>query len=341
MVAKSDYENAMTALNENTGIVIPVFLPPDSEYDSGKRLIENTTLSFLRDVSKPASVCLSADGPGTGSSVVREMTNVLHVSSVFSDRNRGKLNALRLGVAHLLEMKSFDFIAVVDQDGDHFANELPNLIRAAQYVRGLTDNNRLFVLGGRISRHKPLGFLRGELEALADRILLDALCYNAAVTGKPLALQFVSSMDAFPDFHSGYKVFSLQTAQDVFLSPSNPCGLSERAYYQDAVEAVISVEALTAGAAFIQVNRTTYDEQPLTTFGRLDRIELSKNMILWPCRRLNIPPHFIKQWLDNHIPELLLSTLVPDGQREILNIRSHVLKDIGMTDDPPARSRFV
>ena len=190
-MAQSDYENTRTILSEKTGIVIPVYLPANSDYDTGKRLIEETTLSFLREVSEPASVCLSADGPGPGSSVVREISDSLRVSSVFSDRNRGKLSALRLGAAHLLKMKSFDFIAAVDQDGDHFANELPNLIRSAQYVHGLTGNDRLLVLGGRISRHKPLGFLRGELEELADRVLLDTLLYNAAVTGKPLAMQFV------------------------------------------------------------------------------------------------------------------------------------------------------
>ena len=60
-MAQLDYENARATLNEKTGIVISVFLSPDYEYDSSKCLIEDTILSFLGEVSEPASIYLSAD----------------------------------------------------------------------------------------------------------------------------------------------------------------------------------------------------------------------------------------------------------------------------------------
>ena len=71
--------------------------------------------------------------------------------------------------------------AIVDQDGDHFAYELPNLVRAALHITSHNHRERVIVLGRRISRHRPMGLLRGELEEYADRILLDAPCTATGV----------------------------------------------------------------------------------------------------------------------------------------------------------------
>ena len=70
----------------------------------------------------------------------------------------------------------------------------------------------VLVLGRRSSKQRPLGFLRGELEELADRVLLDALAYDAAVSGVPLRLECATAVEEYPDFHSGYKLFSRRTA---------------------------------------------------------------------------------------------------------------------------------
>ena len=69
----------------------------------------------------------------------------------------------------------------MDADGDHFPNELVNLLRAANHITQSRGIEKLLVLGRRISRHRPMGYLRGELEELADRILLDALAYDATL----------------------------------------------------------------------------------------------------------------------------------------------------------------
>ena len=55
--------------------------------------------------------------------------------------------------------------------------------------------------------------------------------------------------------------------------------------------------------------------------------------IVWPCRRLEIPGPFVQQWLRNHLPRLLLSTLTPRGREELKQIRRLVLEDLGMEDD--------
>jgi len=117
-------------------------------------------------------------------------------------------------------------------------------------------------------------------------MLLDALHYTAVIQDKPLALQFTNTLDEFPDFHSGYKVFSRSCAQDVFLSEPKLAGCDELAYYRHACEAVPIVEALQQGATLCTVNRRTFDEQPMSSFARLDRGQLNADMIIWPCKRL-------------------------------------------------------
>jgi hypothetical protein len=341
------FEQIRSHLSERTGIVIPVYLPDDVALNQGRRIIEDTVASLAREVSDPASICLSVDGSEVGRSVCRSLAEDFSVETVYAEENRGKLSAVKQGAGFLLEHSRFRYIAVVDMDGDHFANELINFIRAAEYTRSLIGQDRIMVLGRRISRHRPLGFLRGELEELADRVLLDCLHYDAAVTDQPLRLEFTTSLDAFPDFHSGFKVFTRPVAEEILLAEPRMAGVSEKAYFKHAVEAVMTVEAVKCGAVLVQVNRSTFDEQPFTTFGGLDRIELFKNKILWPCRRLKIPPAFVKQFIDNHIPSLLLGTLAPQGSSELIEMRRQVLLAMGFDrsdldrQSSIIRSRFI
>ena len=98
------------------------------------------------------------------------------------------------------------------------------------------------------------------------------------------------------------------------------------------------VEALEDGAYLGVVNRTTFNEQPISTFGQLNRIELAADKIIWPCRRLAIPPSFVIQWMGNHIPRLLLGTLAPEGREELERIRERVIASLaadGLVDADP------
>ncbi len=163
---------------------------------------------------------------------------------------------------------------------------------------------------------------------------MDTLAWRAAVDGAPLRLEHALLLDPFPDFHSGFKLFTRRTAEDVFLSEPRLAGMSETAYYRHAVEAVMTVEALQAGAYLGVVNRSTLNEQPVSAFGLMARERLTADMIVWPCRRLDVPGAFVRQWVDNHLPRLLLATLHPDGRRELETVRRLVAE--AWPELPPA-----
>lgn len=319
-------QQALAILEHATGVVIPVYFHADTDPAFGTTLLRDTVHMFAREVADPQTICLAVDGQGLPVTIASRVAAEYGTRLVHNERNQGKLAAVRNGMRELLTQTDVRYLAAVDQDGDHFANELLNFVRCAEHVTAALPTDQVIVLGNRLSRHRPLGFLRGEQEELADRILLDALQYAAVVNQQPLPLQFATTIDDVPDFHSGYKFFSRHTAEAVFQTEPNLAGCDETAYYRHACEAVMTVEAMQSGALLAVVNRRTYDEQPLSLFARLDRSVLAANMIIWPCKRLGVPSHFVAQWLTNHLPRLLLGTLAPQGRDELLAIRDYVLK---------------
>jgi len=324
MVSPQSIQNAINTLNHATGIVIPVYFPREIDTSRGEQLLRDTVASYVHIVVDPSVICLSVDGEDFGAERAIQLAADFGVTARVSPVNRGKLRSASLGIKYLLENQDLRYFAIVDQDGDHFANELLNLVRAGEHITAHTGTDRVLVLGQRRSRHRPMGFYRGELEELADRILLDALRYHAAICGTPLRLEYANTIAEFPDFHSGYKLFSRSTAVDVFLSEPHTAGVSDRCYYHHACEAVMTVEAILHDAYLATVQRSTTNEQPVSTFDLYGNSRLTADMIIWPCKRLGVPFPFVRQWLANHIPRLLLYTLAPDGKAQLDEIRQLV-----------------
>jgi hypothetical protein len=328
---------ALAQVRQHTGVVLPVYLT-GADTALGAALLADTVQALRLLVERPTSICLSVDGEQNGKAVAEDLARRHGVSLCCTPRNQGKLQALRQGVAQLWDMPGLEYLATVDADGDHFANELPNLARAALHAGG-----EVLVLGRRRSLHRPMGFARGEFEELADRVLLDALAFHAAQSSAPLRLEYATALEEVPDFHSGFKLFSRGAARAAFLQEPQLCGVSESAYYRHGVESVLTVEALLGGARLVSVNRSTFDEQPLSAFGRLERCQLVADKMVWPCKRLGVPGEFVDQWLRNHIPRLLLGTLVPQGVEELRQVRRLVLREFGIevSDKDLDRPLFV
>ena len=328
MLNVPSFQNARDKMHHRTGVVIPVYFPEGVDRAQGAALLRDNVGLYCEQVADASRICLSVDGAAHGADVVAEISEDMGLSTYVGEVNRGKLQSAANGVRVLLDTHDLDYIAVVDQDGDHFANELLNFVRTALHI----GEDRVLVLGNRISRHRPMGFLRGELEELADRVLLDALTYHAVKGDRPLRLEYANALGEFPDFHSGYKLFTRQSAEDAFLSDRKMAECSETCYYRHACEAVMVLETMANGGYLGVVNRRTFNEQPISTFGLYNRQHLIADKIIWPCKRLNIPAHFVAQWLDNHMPRLLLNTLAPEGKEELVGIRSIVLNAFGVDD---------
>lgn len=322
-------EESNALLRESTGIVIPVYVPPEVDHSVSLQLLEDTVSACVKQFEDSSSVCLSVDGEDYGKELAEQLARQFGVRVCSSPENKGKLQAVRAGMAELIAGAEHRYLAAMDADGDHFPNELTNLLRAANHVQHTRGLEKVLVLGRRLSRHRPMGYLRGELEELADRMLLDALVYDSTLQGRPLCLEYATTLEEFPDFHSGYKLFSRSAAKDVFLHEPQFCQLPEKAYFKHGCEAVMTVEAIKGGAHLVAVNRSTFNEQPLSVFGLLDRAQMTADKILWPCRRLSVPSDFVVQWLRNHMARLQLGTLAPGGKDELRRIRDLVLQEIG------------
>ncbi|MDA0321257.1 MAG: hypothetical protein O2923_00865 [Verrucomicrobia bacterium] len=328
----ASYEQANAVTRTQTGVVIPLFISDTMDPALAVGVIRDNVYAFCDVVTDAAHVCLSVDGNARGEEAAHQLSAEFGVQVICQSENRGKLSAATAGMRHLLQDDELRYLAVVDQDGDHFANELVTFTRTCRHVEHASGDDRVMVLGRRVSRHHPMGFGRGELEELADRVLLDALHYHASISGHPLRLEYATVQDEFPDFHSGFKLFTRATADAVFSGTEHKAGLDDDCYYRHAVEAVMTVESILSGAQFVQQSRTTINEQPISVFGSLDRAQLTADMILWPCMRLDVPANFVDQWLRNHIPRLLLHTLVPDGREMMQAIHRLVMHGYGATD---------
>ena len=326
-------------LRQGVGVVIPLYLPANSPQAASEALVTDTVEAFVEIVDDPRHICISVDGKAFGADTAEKLARQFGTSLVVAPENRGKLQGAVNGLRELSAHGNLSWLAVVDQDGDHFANELANLLRAGLHVTRTAASDRVLVIGRRASRHRPMGWRRGE--ELADRLLLDALHYHATTSGQPLRLEFSAALEEFPDFHSGYKLFSRATADAVATAVPQPLDLPDSCYYQHAVEAVLVVESILAGALIGAVNRSTFDQQPVSVFNQFNREQLVADKIIWPCRRLGIPADFVMQWMANHTARLLLGTLHPDGPDELLAIRRLVAEACGTQPDNPVRSLFV
>lgn len=128
------FHQTLNRLRHHTGVVIPVYLPQGAESPDAM-LLEETVAAYCMQVADPAVICLSVDGEEHGGEVASRLSAEYGVSLCTVPDNRGKLWGAIHGARTLLNHPDLTYIAVVDQDGDHFANGLLNFVRAADHIR--------------------------------------------------------------------------------------------------------------------------------------------------------------------------------------------------------------
>jgi len=319
-------------LLRRTAVVVPAYFGPQPSDQLVRRLLW-ITLAECHHYLPPENVWVVVDGDARTARLARELQHRLEGERgsafhlVALPENGGKLRAIREGVMCLLpEDPLVRFVAIRDGDGDHAIADLPNLVRTADELARICNNDNVLIAGARSSRHHPMGWVRGELEILLDGLTLDALAYHLAHEGRALDLTHSLVDAAVPDISSGYKVYSRALAEELFVrrSPQYTC-LDETAYWRYGPETITFVEAMLLGAAFGEARRATFDGQPASSFGDFAHVELYGDLLAWVYCRLDLPVQVAAQLYDNRAVGLALRTTAA-GQETMEGVRQRSLE---------------
>lgn len=291
------------------GTVIPVWFPESAAEEEMLALLR-LTVADVEAYCGPAKVfltvdgCARAEGPaGRAAAEVGERCGT-PCRVVVRGENTGKGGVVAAGFELLLEDSAVDLLVARDNDGDHDVYDLPRLVRRLQATRDREGTDNVFAVGSRRAPQMALGWVRGEYELLLNRVLVEAVNHSLAPAGRRADLRYSLPQTRYPDFQSGYKLYTRETAQVVIDATH---GAHEADPSADVMrwgaEFVTVAELLLGGAIAVEVSRASYDEQPQTTFDESDRTNAFGRQFVWLLRRLGTPPEVARLILDNAIAQ--------------------------------------
>lgn len=341
--AKPDCMNAnrqlMETLRRSVAMVIPVWFPTSLS----SQQIQDSLLSTLDDCDHYLpweQVVLVVDGDERGYRIARDLQAACqqrHSSTfdvLYHAENRGKGYAVSLGAQWFLEKTGLAYLTIRDADGDHALNDLLNLMRLAIHLQATEQTDALIVIGRRNHPHRVLGFIRGEYEALLNRVIVDAVRFALARHQTVLNTQYFSLAGEYPDVHSGYKLYSRKVCELMVQQPwERPPWVAEE-IYRFGVEAVPLVEGMLAGAMVGEITRLTR-EPGFTGHSAFAKSETNGSVILWTFLRIGIGPDQGAAMLDNHISRLTWWT-DPQGREHLLQLRRYVLERLHQAAQQPS-----
>lgn len=316
---------------QHAGLVIPAYFSANTTNEMVRRLL-TMTLQDCDSYFRWQNVRVVVDGDPRTAGILQDMRarllerqgTAFHVMPL--PENRGKFWAIRTGIGALLEADDqLDYVVIRDSDGDHIIDDTPALVRTAAFLRQTHGHLKIIVAGTRSSRIHPMGWIRGELEAVLDRIKLDALAYHLARQGRALRQSYLRH-DAVPDLSSGYKVYGREIAEMLFVDHKPQfVSLSPSDYWHYGPETVTLVEAVLAGALVAESPRLTWDGQPTSSFGEFRHIALYGELLAWVFCRLELPLTVAAALYDNVLPASSLRT-TEEGRELLASLRDHALQ---------------
>jgi len=325
---KLSFYRSVSELSGITGVVIPSYFSGKVSLDEAKELL-GITLQDCELFLDPSNIVVVADGDEKSLKAAGELRKgeLKGMEVIGLRENMGKGFAVLKGMELLLEKPRLRYICVRDNDGDHFVNDLPNLLRAALAVEESEGTELVLILGRRHDLHLPMGYVRGELEGIEDRVLCDALRFYLAGKGSWLDLRY-SPYGEVPDIGSGYKLYTRSLAEGLLSVWGGhlEC-LSPEEYWHYLPEIAPFVESVMLGAAFGEVNRMTYNVQPATSFGDFNYRDFYGSALAWMFLRLEIPLDLCALMLDTHMSRSGLWTH-PEGKRALIEIKRSVLNKV-------------
>jgi len=351
-------------VREIAGMVVPVWFSRKTASCLAEELL-TLTLDNFEEYVRRENVCLVVDGDERSLTIAQRVQKALAKGGggfevLYLKENKGKHYAVTEGILHLMASErrgrggvgelaaatssrgpadlirsrrsppaeGIRYFVVRDCDADHFICDLPNLVRSAHNISVQEKTDRVLVIGRRIDRHRPLGFRRGQMEELCNRIFLDAMNYRLAKRGQVLKTQYYCPYGDVPDFKSGYKVYSRAVARIAFTRKPRFLCLAPKHYWRHSAEPIPIVEAVLAGAVIGEMNRTTFDVQPTTTFTESSAVDMHVKTLAWAFCRLSVPAKCAEQMFNNHIPRLLLGSDA-SGREQLEAIKRETLTFYG------------
>jgi hypothetical protein len=319
----------MDLMRRSLGMIIPVWFPPSLSTDQ----VREALLATLHDCDHflPwTHVVLVVDGDARSFAVAQELQRAVRqrhgqtFDVVYRAENGGKGQAVLRGAEWFLNRKELDYLTTRDADGDHALNDLVNLMRLAVALQRTEETDRLIIVGRRNQPHRALGWIRGEFEALLNRVLVDAVRFALAQRQQVLNTRYFSLLGEYADLHSGYKVYSRKVCELMVARPWDHLPWVGAEIYRYGVEAVPFVEGAMAGAIVGEITRLT-QEPEFTGHAAFARPETNGSILLWTFLRLGIGAPQAAAILDNHIPRLTLWT-DPRGRASLLELRRYVFE---------------
>jgi hypothetical protein len=314
-----------------TGVIVPAYFSAKPSGETVSHLLW-MTLSDCHHYLPLEQVWVVVDGDRRTAGLAEDLRGQLQRNGHGSlnilplSENMGKLGAIQAGMCALLAAHPrLQWIVIRDGDGDHMMSVTPQLVRTALFLEQAYGHSRVIVIGARTSRHRPMGFARGELESLLDQVTLDALAYVLARRGQALDLRHCLGHTT-PDLSSGFKVYGRQIAESLFVKAEpRLLTLSESDYWHYGPETVTVIEAVLQGVVLAEALRPTWDGQPTTSFGEFRLLSLYGELLAWVFARLDIPIDVAACFFDRLVPGMTLRTTA-EGRDLLDGLRRHALE---------------
>lgn len=317
-------------MRSSVGSMIPVWFPEALDADRMFSFLSRT-LADSELLVDPARMVLVVDGCPHAEEPTRRAADEVadragsRPQVIVKEHNSGKGGAVCTGLERLLEDDAVEVLSIRDADGDHDIWDLPQLFGIFETVRAQVGDD-LFVVGGRGSLARPMGFARGQLERVLNRVTIDAVNATLADAGACVDERFTARYGRAPDFQSGYKLYSRSAAGVVIDAISKAhAARPDLEVPWWGVEFVPTVELLLRGFTPAELYRLTWDGQPQTTFDDNDLAHAYARQISWLFERLDLPAGVAMPVLDNALSACEYVT-APHGSATIEALRSEVIQ---------------
>jgi hypothetical protein len=321
----------MGCMRRSLGMLIPVWFPPSLSDDQIRDILADT-LHDCDHFLPWDHVVLVVDGDGRSYTVAQDLQASCRqrhgqaFDVVYSAENGGKGAAVLRGVQWFLGKDGLEFLTTRDADGDHALNDLVNLMRLAVALRADEGTDKVIIVGRRNHPHRALGWVRGELEMLLNRVLIDAVRFALAQRQQVLDTRYFALTGDYPDLHSGYKVYSRRVCELMVERTWERPPWVGAEIYRYGVEAVPFVEGVMAGAMVGEITRLS-QAPDFSGHGAFSRAETNGSILLWAFLHLGTMPQQAAALLDNHLSHVPLWT-DSEGKAALLQLRAYVLEKL-------------